>query len=391
MRRIPWFLFYALCASLLGNSLACAQQAGDVLISNGVYLNDPTIKEVSDLWQNYLHSRPDSSYDNPFWNDQEKKGYKSADLLTQTHLGNIYELMKGYKPTILSITPTEGYYKIRTLFAQQADSGFCDPVAITVVYAKKTLGKYVLYNSLPIATKDWQHHTVGSLTFVFPSYHNYDPSLAKKLSLFIDSIATLLHQPTKAATYYFADTKEELYHAQGLDYFIGEGNKQTPAGFTDADNNIIYGAGVGEWYPHEFVHLYVNPIYPKADPFLLEGIATLFGGSKGYSLNWHIRHADSLFRVNKDINIDSSFSNTWSANLDYMTGPSYLFGGLICKMAYEKGKIDLLLKVLKYGPTPEEGRYKVLKEIFGIERKDSAAYLRKRIADYAVTIPIDSK
>ncbi len=385
-RRLIFFSAVLLLGIVI--SAASAQtKTGDAYISNGVFISNPKIKEVCDFWQAYLHSRSDSLYDNSFWNEGEKHEFPTADLLTQTHLGNIYSLMVGYKPTILSITPEGEYYKIRTLFAQ-TDSGFSDPVAITNVYAKKEKGTYHLYNSLPIVTTEWQHHTIGSITFICPKYHQFDRNRAGQLSNAVDSIAHLLHEQPKKATYYFADTKEELYHAQGLDYFLGEGNKHIPSGYTDTKNRILYGAGSGEWYLHEFVHLYANPKFATADEFMLEGLAVFFGGSRGHSLDWLICHGDSLFKADPSLNIDSYFgSNGWeNATLDYEIGSSYLFGGLLCKLVYDKGGIDLLLKVMNYGPDPENGRYKILKELFTIDKQQAGTFIKQKLSEYALKV-----
>jgi len=168
---------------------------------------------------------------------------------------------------------------------------------------------------------------------------------------------------------------------------MGEGNAASSSGFSDIKNAILYGAGSGEWYPHEFVHLYANPKFKNADPMLLEGLAIFFGGTRGHSANWLMKHADSLLSANHAIDIDSVISDPWSGNLDYITTVDGLFGCLLCKMAYEKGGIDLLLTIMEYGPLPDAGRFKILKHVFGIKREDGANVLRKKIAEYAMKVP----
>ena len=363
-------------------------RTGDVLISAGVYIDDVSIKAVSDLWENYLHSRPDSLYDNPYWNITEKKKFKYFDLLTQTEIGNIYQYLQSYKPTLLSITPIGDYFRIRNLYSMVTDSGFSDPIAITNVYAKRESSGFALYNSLPIVTRSWQRHTIGSIIFICPSNHLFDPKLAQQLSLFVDSFAKQIGVAPKLCEYYFAPTFGELMQAQGFDYYIGEGNPAAPVGYTDVKNSIIYGGGSNEWYPHEFVHLYAFEKYPKADSYLHEGLATFIGGSHGHSLDWHILHADSILSARKDFNIDSSLTGSFQyANLDYFTGSSYIFGGLIVKMIMEKGGWALTKKAMEYGPTPEEGRFKVLQDVFGVERKNAGRFLRKQISYLAHNIP----
>jgi len=366
---------------ILASPLFAQSGRGDAYISNGVFIRDSTIKEVCDLWQDYLHSRPDSLYDNPYWNAEEKKRYKYFDLLTQTEINNVYIYLRYYHPTILSINPEGEYFRVRTMFAR-GDTDFSDPIAITNVYAKRESGKFKLYNSLPIVTRSWQRQTIGSITFVFPPYHHFNQALAAKLSAFVDSIAKKFASQPKPTEYYFADSFDELMKAQGFDYYIGEGNKRVPSGYSDFKNAIMYGGGADEWFPHEFVHLYALPKFPKADDYFHEGIATLLGGSRGYSLEWHIHHADSILRC-RDFNIDSSFRNSFQyGNLDYITGSDYVFGGLICKMLIDKGGWDSLMKFARM-ENKTDARFQILKEEFGVERKDVATFMRRKISEYA--------
>ena len=44
----------------------------DVTIHSRVDTTQREIKEIADLWINYLNSKPDSLYDNPYWNNAEK-------------------------------------------------------------------------------------------------------------------------------------------------------------------------------------------------------------------------------------------------------------------------------------------------------------------------------
>jgi hypothetical protein len=116
---------------------------------------------------------------------------------------------------------------------------------------------------------------------------------------------------------------------------------------------------------------------------LHEGLATYIGGSHNHSLDWLIRRSDSLFRTNSDLNINSLLADTRNMPLDYEVGSNYIFGGIIAKMAFEKGGWNMLKKMMAYGPTPNEGRFKVLKDFFNIEAKDASAFIRAKISEYA--------
>jgi len=354
----------------------------NVVVSHGVYLGDPIINEVNNFWVNYLNSRPDSIYNNPAWNAGEKQRYVKCDLLNSWLLAP-YDMMSEYKPTVLGIYPEGEYYKIRTMFSRQTGEGFSDPVAITDIYAKKNGSSFELYNALKINTEKWQHHTVGSITFISPAYHTFDKEAAERLNRFVDSVAKNLGQKTKHVDYYYADTFEELTRARGFAYIKGEGNATHPQGYSEVYNSIVTASGAGEWYPHEFVHIYAFAPYKSADVMLHEGLATYLGGSHDHSLNWLARRADSVLRVWDDISIDTIFADTRNIAIDYEVGSNYLLGGIIVKEAFEKGGWDLVKKMMSNGPGIAKGRYAALKDLFGVEAKDAGTFLRSKISEYA--------
>src|ERR1700759_1703466 len=105
------FLFFA-------NPTRGQQTKIDVIIHWRVDTTKKEIKEVAALWINYLNSKPDSLYDNPYWNNAEKIKYKRFDFSTP-YLYKLpsKQLLNYYKPTILSIEKEGEYYEIRTLFS----------------------------------------------------------------------------------------------------------------------------------------------------------------------------------------------------------------------------------------------------------------------------------
>lgn len=353
-----------------------------VFVSNGVFVRDTTIAHVLDVWEHYLGSRPDSSYDNPYWNSEEKKRYPVFDLASDVLYPSLYILMHTYKPTVLSISQQGVYYKIRTLYSAESDSGFADPVEIEEVYAKREEGGFKLYNALPINTTSWKHKRIGSINFIFPPYHTFDRALAAKMSLFADSVASILNEAPIPVDFYFANTLDELMKARGLDYRMGEGNSTAVGGHAWPEDRMLFGAGTNEWYPHELVHIYFNPKYPKSNEYFAEGIAVLLGGTRGRTLHELICHADSLLRSNPSIRFDSLLHSPGNDALDYTTGAHYLVGGLLMKMAFDKGGWPLCKRLLTYGDGPDEV-LKAVEDIFGDEPKDFDSFIKKEIHYYA--------
>ena len=100
------------------------QTTFDYTIHSRVDTSKQNIKDIVTLWLNYLASKPDSIYDNPYWNEAEKKKYKDFDLTRKF----IYQfpsrqLLNYYKPTILSIEKEGNNYSIRILFAADGLKG----------------------------------------------------------------------------------------------------------------------------------------------------------------------------------------------------------------------------------------------------------------------------
>jgi hypothetical protein len=93
-----YFLFYLTYA--LQNDI-------EITVHNRV---DTTRKEVNiTLWKNYLSSKPDSIYNNPYWNGSEKKKYKDFDFTRQfIYIVPSEKILNFYIPTILSVTKIYG-------------------------------------------------------------------------------------------------------------------------------------------------------------------------------------------------------------------------------------------------------------------------------------------
>src|SRR4051812_21544720 len=75
----------------------------NITIHSRVDTSKKEINEIATLWANYLNSEPDSVYDNPYWNEAEKKRFNDFDLSRLF----IYQfpsrqLLNYYKPTVLS-------------------------------------------------------------------------------------------------------------------------------------------------------------------------------------------------------------------------------------------------------------------------------------------------
>ena len=377
-------------ASALSGTNSWAQESQSphqgipVFVNNGVFVDDPQVARVVKLYQDYLNSNPDSVYDNPYWNSEEKSRYAIFDLLNIGQVKpSLYKAARAYKPTILSVAQEGDHWRIRTMFASQVDSGFCSPLAITDVLAKEERGGLKLFNVITLNTESWQHHKLGSINFICPPEYPFDQLKAEKLLRFIDSLSTLWNIQPIDVDYYYADRLDQVEQAKGYVYFMGYGNADKPSGRADPKNRIVYSGGLGEFFPHEFVHIYLYPRYPNAHSYFHEGYATLLGGSRGASLSELLKNADRYLKVHPDFNIDSLFKlDDPGANLDYTTGAHYAFGGLFCKLAEEKGGFVALKKLFTY-PDTSDGFFQALYDTFDVKKGEVGKWVREKVSEYA--------
>jgi hypothetical protein len=165
------------------------------------------------------------------------------------------------------------------------------------------------------------------------------------------------------------DTYEDIQHLRGLDYCAGMGNRDKPSGMADLENNNVFAGELGENYFHEMVHIYLNRVFPKS-PFV-DGLAVFYGGSMGHDLKWHLTRLSDYLSQHKEINLNDLEQFYY---MDNFTNPKSTIQGLICDLAYKKGGLDKLKKLLSY-----EDIYTAIESEFRIKKGGLNEYLRQQI------------
>ena len=372
-------LLTALCfISLLSFPLFSQESRLPIYVNAGIDTSNVEIAEVVSLWLNYLRSHPDSLYDNPYWNQAEKQSYKNFDFLSAGYFSpSLYYFLPSWKATVMSVAKADSHYVIRTLFATQTESGFAKPFCIALTAAIKEDSSYKVCNILPFNTRTWRHEQVGSITFIFDETHQFNADLAKRLNSFVDSLAALWNLKPVPIDFYLMESMPAIMKMRGFDFYIGEGYNTGPGGVTDIVNHIVFGAGQNEWYPHEFVHVYINPLYPHAHHYFLEGYATLLGGSKGQDLRWHMQRMNRHLKEHPEIDLNSLL-DFW--HFDAVTNPQLVFGGLFCQLAIERGGLAELKQLMSYD---SDDFYIAIEKEFGVGKKDLNRFVREKLNAYA--------
>ena len=348
----------------------------EVLINAGVDVKDADKKTVIELWTNYLQSKPDSLYDNPYWNNHEKRYYKSFDLLNSEGFLSLHRWNKNN--IILFVKRFGDYHLIRSLFHYEGtDTGKTNISAIVNVIARRENGQFRLFNYLPLHTNDWLTATVGRIKYIYHPMHGFDPDKAALANSFLASISSAFNLGGDTITYYIAPNCDELHKMKGFDYILTMGSLDN-CGSYDRINRIVYATTAsGENHQHELTHI-INEHFPNAHELILAGISAYWGGDNAHlakPLIYHIKRVNEYLEKHPEIDL-TGITNFYQ--LDSKTNPQYVIGAIICHVALQKGGITKLKELLASGGKDED-LLTFLSTDLGIPEKDINPYLRKTI------------
>ncbi|MBL4704014.1 MAG: hypothetical protein JKY54_05810 [Flavobacteriales bacterium] len=317
-----------------------------VLVSARVDTASNEIKNIINLYENYLNSSPDSIYNNPYWNKKEKELYKDFDFSrTSMFQGGLTadQLSTIFNPFIMSVEPLGEKYQIRVLYS----SPTTDPQyagskvwCIQKLNAIKENQNWVLENLIVELSKKWVTKTFGHIEYVYPPSHVFDIKLAKLSEQFCNDIVGRFNPSyNETFKYYVTSCVDDMGLLENFDYYF--------VGITSgkARENMILTAKGNEYYPHEFVHKSL-PKNQNRGLVIEEGLA-VFLGTK---INEEEEYKDLLSKLGNDlktsgekINFKSVVSQEIRFN-GYQT--AYPTGAAICELIFNKtGDEGLLLLI----------------------------------------------
>ena len=374
-------LVLALC--LTANCVVFAQ---NYTVNLGVDTISPDKKAVAELWFNYLKSNPDSLYDNPFWNEEEKQQYKGFDFLnSEGYISpSLYYFYLNNK--ILSISNFQDGYLVRSVFYYQNDFTV---FAIVYVVAKKENGKFVLANYLPYYTKDWQHIKTEFVNYVVNPNHIFDENKVNDANIFLRKLYNTFDIPHENITYFIGENCDKTFNMIGFDYIIGEGDNND-CGHFDEKNNFIYADSfVGENHKHEFTRL-LNKYFPNAHYFFLNGLSAYWSENSahfGKDAFYHIKRINEFLKKNPQIDLNN-ITDGKTTFMDYETEPTYFYGALFVDYILRNGGIERLKEVLNTKISDDDFENFIEKEL-NIPPKTLNNYIRNKIQEIVDTGKFD--
>jgi hypothetical protein len=351
-----------------------SETAIEVSVHARVDTTDRDVKSIVALWTDYLKSTPDEISERPYWNEAEKALYADVDL-SRPFLYQFpsEQLLRYYKPKILSIEKEGDAYAIKTIFAAaESETNSSNPWCITKLYAVREKGEWKLKNALPVITKNWERTKVGKITFIYPPHHAFNRELAEKAVQFCNQISEEFRfSDWEPFDFYITHSGDELGRLLNFDFFF--------AGYTTGvglnDKRILISGMGSEYYPHEFVHM----IVPKRErhPMIEEGIATWKGGTGGDDFDVCAERLASELMLNDTVTYADILHKQWG----WQVAAFYTTGGILCQAAYEKGGLEALNLLLET-PNDEAILLENICSVFEIERGEVDAFLKSEVQKY---------
>ena len=235
------------------------------------------VKEILRLYENYLNSRPDSIYDNPYWNKEEKSLYEDFDFSRSSIFqGGVLpnKLFSIYPPFVMSVEPLDEKYQIRILFAS---SNYAPQYVGSRVWCIQKLNAFleddhwVLENLIVELSKKWNNKNFGLIDYYYPSKFTLNEADAHKSVNFCNGIISRFnpsfYEPFR---FYITNSIDDMGLLDNFDfYFVGSTTGKSAAG------KIISALG-NAYYPHEFIHQLL-PQNPDRSRVIDEGLAEFLG------------------------------------------------------------------------------------------------------------------
>lgn len=357
-----------------------------VTLGFGVDTSVAPVREIFQTWMTFLADRPDSNHPSPVWSPTEQRTYRNAVL------GRDY-MFQGFPRafpavSVLTIAPVvpgeDSVYVIKTLFGDVSQPDHeVKLLGVFRVYAQRDGNRWVLSNAIDRLTMHWVRQRVGGITFVYPPWRRLDRRRAARSARFADSLAAAFSLVPAPLTYYVAETPEEMFRLEGLDFVPEASQARGSVGRADGVNRIVFSgsATLQEGYLHEIAHVVLAPlVIPGRTHWLaVEGCATWTGGWQG--------------RMFPDLMRDLAFylKNHWSYTLDSVLlqpappGPMdarYAAGAVLFQLAAEHGGVPAVRSLFRTGTTLDEVR-RGFAQGLGIAPEALDAVWRRKVLSYA--------
>lgn len=342
------------------------------------------INKIYHLYSDYLNSKPDSIYANPYWNEKEFSYYLKTNDLRIDRAANVmfYDVdaktfLYNYEPLVLQIDSiSENLYQIKTIFKSRCADDISDKFSvpyITNIYAgRNDKGLYKLENTILERTKNWKTISYKFITYIISPDCDFDKKEAAKAVIFCEKLSKEFNLEIIPFKYYILPNSDELgklYNFEYWTYYIGaQTNLPLREIFTTYGNAN---------YPHELVHM-MFPLQKngasKRPTIINEGLATWLAGPRlGKTFKEALIEVSNTLKTLNNPSLEDIESYKIKNKFD--NNILYVCGAVMCELAFEKKGKQGIWQL--YNSTAENLNME-LENIFGLPIKS----INKKIIDY---------
>lgn len=334
--------FLIIIKTLLLINLVNAQE---YTINFNVDVNKNEIKEIADVWHNYLRSNSKE-----YWKHDEVKNLENFNIQNMPSILNPPLLDWKLNNRILSISNlSDTKYLLKSAFFNNDLEIF----ALTNVVVEKIDTDFRLSNYIYEHTKNWNTSQNTHIKYIYTPSFRLKRSEVKSAEQFYKKLCEVFKVTPEPITYFIAGDCDAIYTLLGYDFFISKGMGKE-CGYFELDNNFVFATKKGGAnHYHELTH-FINKFYPNANSLLLTGLSAYISKDKahfGKPLNYHIKRVNEYLQSNPHIDLSDPFA---FYTMDNETNPQYVIGALLCDLIIEKEGKDGLLKAFQnYGANEE--------------------------------------
>lgn len=372
-------------------------------IRNTVDTNSVTFKEIFQFWQNYQNDLfkkliiGDTIIDTyKYWGNSEIEVYKSPDIIL--NFPSVYYLLPEY---LIGIEKrNDSLYEINSVYFSNYSKNPEIAMAFSVFVSKTSKG-YKLYNAFTYNKTNSIEKNVGWLQFYYPNDYKFCELDSKNL---LDRAQYIANEwgisNIKPIKYYLFPTYSAMLTSLGIrigmDDFISV-NDLRIRGFALYDSRHIFYTLEGEKLLHEIIHILIQDMRGKRQEIQFdEGVCSYFGEHQGELFPFHaMRLKDFLnqnFQIDLGVNLVGAYLDEnykYSHVITCLEKPNegffwytddttnyyYIIMGTICEIAYKKGGMSLVKKMIIEAQNGEI-MYDVIEKNIGIKRNEINSYLR---------------
>ncbi|TXK72528.1 hypothetical protein [Mesonia sp. HuA40] len=375
MPKITFFLFFTFV-------LNCKSQSFNEVNLNlnpTIEYNDKSKDEFKDLisvLKRFFKTKNNSYSENQYWlpHDNQFYNYPFFELYKIENYG--HSLLSPNLLTLNKITNERYIAKIGWFDNSNGQSSLIYIYNILIV---KYQNEFKLKNILSYNLRNWKNEKFDKITYWTPKNIEVNKKQAEIYNNINKKIGVFFELQPISFTYFLCESNFDLMKLIGYDFEESMFFSNQNGALTYPHDRLIFSGNNQEINIHELVHLYVYEKFTEIHPYMNEGLATLFGGSKGFTYENHLSKLKQHLKSNKVDLFKEFFKDNYV--LDYDTSLQYTLSAFLCDLAYKKGGKKSLFKLMKSGKSIKKLQ-NTIEEVLMIDIQQFDSYIRNELESY---------